>query len=332
MPFARNIDQIRVRNTAVRTMAALTATLMMGGCAGGLGDSVKQQLLAEAPTGAAKAATEPAVQQSELERATEYWGKQYQKNPRDLDGAISYAKNLKAMGSKTQALAVLQQAAIYHGGDRKLTSEYGRLALELDQLSVAGPLLEKADDPSNPDWRVISARGTLLAKQGRYKDATPFYEKAMTLASDRASVANNLAMAYAMSGEAGKAEGLLRKAIETDDTNPKVRQNLAIVLALQGRSDEAKTLGSGALAAEQVAHNAEILKKLVNSDAAQPVAATAVLAGGSEARPAAQKAKAPAAPLKPTNVETAAAARVNAAARLADGAAAGEPVFKPSTR
>ena len=49
-------------------------------------------------------------------RPREYWGKAYAKNPRDAQAAINYAKNLKALGEKQQALAVLQQASVYHGG------------------------------------------------------------------------------------------------------------------------------------------------------------------------------------------------------------------------
>ena len=82
------------------------------------------------------------------------------------------------MGEKRQALTVLQQAAIFHAGDRRLASEYGRLALDLDQVSLAKQLLERADDPTQPDWRVVLARGTVLAKEGRYKDAIPYYERA----------------------------------------------------------------------------------------------------------------------------------------------------------
>ena len=79
-------------------------------------------------------------------------------------------------------------------------------------MSVAQKLLEQADDPTNPDWRVISARGTVLAKQGSYRDAIPLYERALALAPDQASVLNNLALAHAMEGHPDKAEPLLKRA------------------------------------------------------------------------------------------------------------------------
>jgi Flp pilus assembly protein TadD len=137
----------------------------------------------------------PVSPQTELEKATEYWGKKYKESPKNLEAGLSFAKNLKALGEKRQALAVLQQVSVHHSKDRELASEYGRLALELDQVGIAKTMLAMADDPANPDWRVISARGTVLAKEGKYTEAIPVFERAMTLAPDQTSVMNNLAMA-----------------------------------------------------------------------------------------------------------------------------------------
>lgn len=306
-----------------RTFALLSASLMLGACSGGLGTLDTPNQLAAAPPSSENGPG--AASQSELEKATDYWGKEYAKNPRNLDAAISYAKNLKAMGQKGQALSVMQQASLYHGRNRKLASEYGRLALELDQVSVAAPLLELADDPATPDWKVISARGTVLAKQGRYKEAIPVYERALTLAHDQPSVVNNLAMAYAMSGEAARAEQLLRKAAASDNNNAKVRQNLALVLSLQGKHDDARALGAGTPGAETVAYNADLMQKIVRVDT-KP-AATAVQTAKAKAPAGATQARGSTPALKPATTET---ARADEPAKLAD--ATGEPMFKPSKR
>jgi Flp pilus assembly protein TadD len=103
---------------------------------------------------------------------------------------------------------------------------------------MAQQLLERADDPSKPDWRVLSARGVALAQQGQYKAASPFLERARTLAPSQASVANNLALVYTMDGQAAQAEPMLRQA-STNGADPRVRQNLGLVLRLQGKADEA---------------------------------------------------------------------------------------------
>src|SRR5262249_45377578 len=151
---------------------SLAACLMAGGCShlpGGPDPLTLDGTKAEAKPAAGKDA--PVQGHAELQKATEYWGKQYAATPRDLKAALNYARNLKAMGEKQSALAVLQQAAIFHGESRDLASEYGRLALDLGQVNLADKLLTIADDPVNPDWRVISARGTVLAKQGKYAQA-----------------------------------------------------------------------------------------------------------------------------------------------------------------
>ena len=165
---------------------------------------------------------------SDLAKATDATGKEFVKEPRNADKALAYARSLKAMGEKRQALAVLQQASNFNAGHRALNSEYGRLALELEQVSLAQRLLEAADDPANPDWRIISARGTVLAKLGSYRDAIPLYERALALAPNQPSILNNLALAHAMEGHADQAERLLKRAgAEADGKNARVNQNRA---------------------------------------------------------------------------------------------------------
>ena len=248
------------RLKAAGVIAALTAALLASGCAQ-LGGSELAGLLATSGPPAVPG-SEPQSQ-TDLQRATEYWGKEYSSNPRDLNAALSYAKNLKAIGQKAQALDVLQQASLLHPASKELASEYGRLALELDQVGAAKQLLELADDPAKPDWRVISARGTVLAKQGKYREAIPFYERALALVPDHPSVMNNLALAYTMSGEVAKAEALLRRASVADGSNPKVRQNLALVLGLQGKYDEASKVGSENIGPAASQANADLLRKIV---------------------------------------------------------------------
>jgi Flp pilus assembly protein TadD len=246
-------------------LGALAAALMLGACAQS-GEALQAEFLSpkSAPAEPAKG-DESKVAQTELEKATEYWGKKFREQPRDVEAAISYAKNLKAMGEKKQALAVVQQAAVFNGDDKKLASEYGRLALELEQISVAKQMLAVADDPTAPDWRVVSARGTVLAKEGKFAEAIDFYERALTLSQDQSSVMNNLAMAYAGNGDAAKAEAMLRQA-EAKGGSAKTRQNLALVLGLQGKFDESKTVSSADLGDAGAKSNSDYLRKMVKVD------------------------------------------------------------------
>jgi len=246
------------------TLASLTASLLL------VAFSLSSDLLpniAMKPLETGTSETAYASPQTELQKATEYWRKEYAKKPTELQPALNYARDLKAMGEKEKAFAVLQQASLVHGNNRELAGEYGRLALDLNQVGVANQLLAIADDPTKPDWHVISARGTVLAKQGKYSDAVPYYERALTLSQNNPTVMNNLAMAYAMMGDPKKAEGILRQAVTADGATPKVRENLAIVLGLQGRYDESKAVAAGVLNSDAASANTTYLKQMVKLDA-----------------------------------------------------------------
>ncbi len=252
-----------------RGLPALAVCILLGACAQSPKPSLPQMLSQQSENETPPPTTTDAGK-SELAKATKYWGQEYAKDPRGLPAALSYAKDLKAMGEKRRALAVLQQASILHGDSRELASEYGRLALEFDQIGLAGRLLAAADDPTDPDWRIISARGTVLAKQGKYKDAIPYYEHALELSHDQPSVLSNLALAHAMDGEPKRAEAMLRKAAAADRNSLKIRQNLALVLGLQGKYDEAKLLASRDLSAESAEENTDYLRRVVKLAAKKP--------------------------------------------------------------
>jgi Flp pilus assembly protein TadD len=268
------------RNRAASQMncvvAAAVCALLLGACGG-----VEAPLaLNEAPeTAREQVADANAPPRTELEKATEYWGKAAANNPRDPKAAINYAKNLRAMGQKERALSVLQAAYEHNSGNRNLSSEYGRLALELDQFSTAQKLLEQADDPTNPDWKTISARGTVLAKQGKYHEAIPHFERALTVSPGQPSVLNNLALARAMDGHPDKAEALLRQAADRGSDDPKITQNLSLVLGLQGKYEEAKAAGQKALSAESASDDVGYVRQIVKLEPRSGNAAPAATFG-----------------------------------------------------
>ena len=230
--------QLSRSRPGVRSAAAVTVVVFavgLGACS--QGNSLNLGLESERAK-TTDIATSSAGQrpEAELEKATAYWGDEHTKNPRDPKAALNYARNLKAMGRKPQALAVLQSSYMHAPEDKEFLSEYGRLALDLGQVSTAAQLLARADDPARPDWRVLSARGTAFAKQGQYKEAIEYYERARMLAPDQPSVLNNLGMAYTMNGEAARGEELLKQATSMGSTDPRVSKNLALVLELRAKS------------------------------------------------------------------------------------------------
>lgn len=268
MPFPRQSFAFR---SSARAMLVASCALLAAACSK---DESAPLTSLTGPTNIETSSTPPGkpapnteAQRAELKKATEYWGGVYAKDPSDAQAAYNYARNLKAMGEKQQALVVLQGASNFHTTHRGILGEYGRLALEFDQITLAEQVLEKADDPANPDWRVISARGTAKAKQGLYKEATTFYERALQLAPDQASILSNLAMAYTMEGQPQKAEPLLRRAAAVRSNDERVNQNLSLVLGLQGKYDEAKVAAQHSVPAERASENVDYVRKIVKAPA-----------------------------------------------------------------
>ncbi len=171
-----------------------------------------------------------------------HYSSAYAADPKDKQNALNYAAALRKTGNQKRALAVLRAASVHHEEEPEFLSAYGRAALANGQAAAAAKILARADDPSQPDWRTVSARGTAYAQLGKYKQANEQFERALKLAPGNPSVMNNLAMAKAATGDLKGAEALLRQAGRMPVVDPKVKQNLAIVLRLQGRNDEAEKL------------------------------------------------------------------------------------------
>lgn len=272
-------------------MVALAAALLAGACSSPNDTTNLSGLLSPSDKTADAGADGNGVAQpkTELDKAVAYWGEQHKKSPKDLKAALAYAKNLKAAGHKEQAFGVLQDIAVLHGDSKELASEMGRLALEFDNIAGAEKLLAMADDPMKPDWRVISARGTVLAKQSKYEDAIPMFERALTVSPNQASVMNNLGMAHIANGNPAKAEEMLRRAVAASN-DPKMKQNLALVLGLQGKHDEAKTVRASTGVAETASADTDYIKRMAKaapvSEAAARGASTKTATGRDALRPA----------------------------------------------
>jgi len=242
---------------AARTWAGLAATVALGtllsGCATGPdnGDvtSSLSPLAADAPKGAAA--------------AREYWATAYTKNPHDERAAISFAHALRTDGAKDKALSVLQQAAIYNPDSKIIAGEEGRIALDMGERDLAEKLLNRANDPADPDWRVLNALGALEAQRDNRAGAQGYFEKAAQLQPNDPGVLNNLALSSALAGDPAKAEALLRRAAAAGGDVTRIRHNLALVLGIEGKYDEAQQIETADLDKDQAASNRAYLQKMV---------------------------------------------------------------------
>lgn len=199
-----------------------------------------------------------------LHLATTHWAREHQKDPKDPKAALNYARNLKAMGATQKAMQVLDQSYRLNPTNTEIASEYGRLALASNNLPLADKLLKRAEQVrGGGDWRVLSARGTVLAQKGHHKQAQSYYLAALRKQPQATSVRNNLALSYAMSGQPQQGEKLLSEVVQAGHETPRMRQNLALVMGLQGKYAEAKQLASVDVADRHANANMNYLRNMV---------------------------------------------------------------------
>jgi Flp pilus assembly protein TadD len=215
-----------------RLAAVSLACLMLGACQmrGGPGDV----------TGSISARqTQPRT--PEQWRAEEaQWGKRYEADNRNRDAAFFYARALRALDKNAQALAVLQGAVLTHNDDRELLGAYGRSLADNGRLKEADEVLGRAHTPERPDWRVLSAQGTVADQLGEHERAQRIYATALRFAPNEPTVMSNLGLSLALSRQLPEAERVLRQAAGAPGADMRVRQNLVLVLGLQGRFQEAE--------------------------------------------------------------------------------------------
>lgn len=148
---------------------------------------------------------------------------------------------LRALDKNAQALAVLQGAVLVHTEDRELLGAYGRSLADNGRLKQADEVLSRAHLPEKPDWRILSAQGTVADQLGEHERAQQIYATALKLAPNEPTVMSNLGLSLALSKRLPEAERAARgRAAPGGDA--RVRQNLVLVLGLQGRFQEAEQI------------------------------------------------------------------------------------------
>ena len=235
-------------------LAATAAASLLGGCMR-TGMSDMPELTATDPKG------DPQANAA----ATSQWATAYAKKPTDPKLALGYSRALRAMGSKDQAMHVLQGAFQANQTNGELAAEFGRLALDVGRLDIAKYTLHVAEAQGIHDWKTLSAQGTLHAKAGEHSEAQRYFLAALQAQPDAISVTNNLALSYALDGKADKAEQLLRTAVVSGPDDKRVRQNLALVLGVQGKFDEARKIASTDLPEADAKANMAYLKSMLSA-------------------------------------------------------------------
>ena len=180
------------------------------------------------------------VMAGELKKATAYWGDQFKKDPKNVSHALNYAKNLKFGGNEITAIAVLKKAHTYNKGNKAIAGELGRLYLKQGRGTSAEPLLRHAVAGTKPDWKLLSALGTLSAKKGQIDSARSYFGQALTIKPNKPSLLVNIATTYMLENKAKDAESFLRRAYALAPT-ARTKTKLTQVLNAQGKSFQSGT-------------------------------------------------------------------------------------------
>ena len=245
------------RSTARRALLAAIclAAIAAGGCQSrGLGDV----------TGSiGRTETQPRTQ-AEWQAEAQRWAPRYEANPKDRNAAFYHARALRALDQNAQALAVLQNAVLTHTSDQQLLGAYGRSLADNGRLKEADEVLSRAHSPERPDWRILSAQGTVADQLGDHPRAQQLYQAALRIAPGEATVMSNLGLSLALSKRLPEAERVLKEAVATGSADARVRQNLVLVLGLQGRFGEAETLARQDQSMAEAAASIAYLKRSVS--------------------------------------------------------------------
>ncbi len=248
-------------------------SLALAGCQGrgGLGDV----------TGSIGKSATPARSAADWRAESERWSKRYEANPKDRDAAFNYARALRALDQNAQTLAVLQSAVLTHSNDREMLGAYGRSLADNGRLKEADEVLSRAHSPERPDWRILSAQGTVADQLGEHARAQQIYQAALKIAPGEPTVLSNLGLSLALSRQLPEAERVLREAAASGSGDARVRQNLVLVLGLQGRFAEAETLARQDQNPAEAAATVAYLKRSMS----QPNSWDMLKAGGAQGKP-----------------------------------------------
>ena len=214
-------------------------------------------------TTGAISAPAPAASEGDWRREVEVAGELYRSRPYEADAAIRYAQALRAIGQRSQAAAVLEQASLRDPKNPTLLGAYGRALADAGKFAQALEVLNRAHTPDQPDWRILSVQGAVLDQMSRHEEARRYYASALRLAPDEPSVLSNLGLSYALSKDLKQAEATLRRADTGGRMDARVRQNLALVVGLQGRFAEAETIARADLPPEEAAANVAYLRQML---------------------------------------------------------------------
>jgi Flp pilus assembly protein TadD len=210
------------------------------------------------------AATTPLPTGDEALRAyAEEWGRRYDDHPGEKTASINYSRALRALTRYSQAVAVMQSAAVKAPKDFEILAAYGKALADAGQLAQAADVLSRSYTPERPDWSSMSAQGSVADQLGDHAQAQQFYHDALKIAPNEPNVLSNLGLSYALDKQLPLAESTLRQAAAQPAAGRRVRDNLALVLALEGKFAEAEKINERDMPPDAAAANVAAVRQMI---------------------------------------------------------------------
>jgi Flp pilus assembly protein TadD len=241
-------------------LAALSvAAAALGGCA-----SFGDRTGAIRPTAATAASGDAAAERASLEARRG----RYEQNPGEKAASIAYASALRSATRTSEAVAVMQLAAVKSPRDETVLGEYGKALADAGDLAQAKDVLTRAYEPDSPRWDVLSAQGAVADRMGDHDAAMQFYREALKIAPDEPAALANMGLSLALTKQLPEAERLLRQAASNPRADATVRGDLALVFALEGKYAEAEKIGETDLPPAAARANVESIRRVVDHESA----------------------------------------------------------------
>ena len=214
-------------------------------------------------TGSIGGSTAMPTDEAKLRAYAEDCGKRYEGNPGEKAASIAYARALRALTRYSEAVAVMQTAAIKAPKDFDVLGEYGKALADAGELGQAKDVLTRAYTPDNPRWDIMSLQGVVADRLGDHAGAMQFYRDALKIAPGEPSVLTNMGLSLALAKQLPEAEQALRQAVASPKADARMRGDLALVLALEGKFPEAEKVGLADLSPEAARANVEAIRQMI---------------------------------------------------------------------
>lgn len=201
--------------------------------------------------------------QADLRAEAATLGKIYDSDPGEKVVSINYAKALRALTQYSQAVAVMQAAAVKAPHDMEILSAYGKALADAGQLQQAADVLSRSYTAERPNWSNMNVQGSVADQLGDHAQAQKYYRDALKLAPGEPTILNNLGLSYALTKQLPLAEQVLRQAADSARADSRVRDNFALVLALEGKFGEAEKVERQDLSAQAAAANVAAIRQMI---------------------------------------------------------------------